>query len=388
MKIRTLTARELDDEKCARWRSFQESGASFGSPYFCPELTLAVGAVRDDVHIAVLEEEEIVGFFPFQRGRGGACRPVGGALSDHHGAITRAGTRVDWRELLEAIDLSHWRFDHLVAAQAPRRPAWVQGSASPALDLSRGFEAYRQGRQASRRVHELDRKARKLAREIGPLRFEAHTSSPEALDRVLRWKSEQCRRTGAHDFFSERWARELVERILQVQTVSFAGALSVLYAGETLVAANLGMRSRSVWHWWFPVYDHNFAKYSPGALLLLRVAEAAAHAGAGVLDLGKGDDGYKATFADMEIPLAEGFVGRPSLLNTARMARLRAQRLLRSSNLWRSIRPLVRPLRVLAAQGVVARASSPLEGHVVSSPNSTASRRGTPPREGVPVSRP
>ena len=46
------------------------------------------------------------------------------------------------------------------------------------------------------------------------------------------------------------WLRASLELL-----VSFADN-----GGERLVAAHLGMRSRTVWHYWFPAYDPAFAK--------------------------------------------------------------------------------------------------------------------------------
>lgn len=350
MKISTISPRELDANAIARWRALQRDNPSLASPYFAPEFTLAVASVRDDVRVAVLEEGvEIVGYFPFQRGRWRSCRPVGGLLSDHHGVIAAQGTSWSWRDLLRAARLSCFRFDHLVASQATSEVEALRNCASPGLDLSRGFSRYRAARlqRGSRRVAELDRKARKLEREVGPVRFEVYAGA-DVLPRVLAWKSEQCQRTGVLDYFSSLpWTRALVERILQVREPGFAGALSALYAGDTLVAAHMGMHSDRVWHWWFPTYDHDYGKYSPGALLLMRLAETAAAGGITTLDLGKGEDGYKESFADTSIPLAEGFVGRRSPLNAVRGASMRAQRRVRESSSFKRLRPALRRVRQL-----------------------------------------
>ena len=354
MKISVIAPSEIDEGARATWRAMQQSNPALASPYFSPEFTMTAAAVRDDVRVAVLEEgARVVAYFPFQRGPWGACQPVGGLLSDHHGVIADARTTWSWQDILRAARLDHWRFDHLVAAQAPARVTALRASASPALDLSKGFVAYRTARvRDSRRIGDLDRKGRKLAREVGPLRFEAYaTDAQKILQHVIAWKSEQCLRTGVNDFFALGWTRALVERVLETREPGFTGALSALYAGDTLVAANMGMHSERAWHWWFPVYEHAHAKCSPGALLLLRVAEAAAERGVSVLDLGKGDDGYKDSFADITFPLAEGFVARPSLLNAARSGIIRGEQWLRSSALFDPLRTKVRQLRRLRDGG-------------------------------------
>ncbi|MDP2341064.1 MAG: GNAT family N-acetyltransferase [Deltaproteobacteria bacterium] len=348
MKISVIAAADLDDGTRSKWRALQASNPALASPYFCPELTAAVAAQHDDVRIAVLEEGAaggVVGFFPFQ-GRWGVGRPVGGHLSDHHGVIAGPDTVVDWQQLLKATGLAWWEFDHLTAAQSPGGVDEVR-TGSPALDLSRGFAAWKQGRidAGGRRIAELDRKARKLAREVGPVRFEAHDDDRALFWTVLRKKTEQCRRTGVDDVFASQRSRALVDDICSTQGPTFAGRLSALYAGDTLIAAHLGMRSARAWHWWFPVYEQAFAKHSPGALLLLHTARAAAAGGAVVLDLGKGDDGYKDSFADCSFPLVEGCVTRPTLRAAIRETGKRAKHWARTSSSLSILRPVWRLAR-------------------------------------------
>lgn len=372
LKIAIVTAQEIerDVHQVDRWRAFLDaSSGALASPYFSPEFTLAAAAVRDDVRVAVLMDDaaRTVGFFPFQTGAPrapAACAPVGGLLSDHHGAVVAADVdmRGAWPAILKAAQLEHWRFDHLVASQAPPVGApfvfGAQLSASPCLRLSEGFATYRARLGArTRRLADLDRKARKLAREVGPLRFVAQARGAAAasvLRHIVEKKSAQCRSTGVVDYFGELpWTRALVERIAaldgdaqaSVGERRFRGAVSALYAGDALVAAHMGMRSERVWHWWFPVYDHAWASYSPGSLLVLKVAEAAADAGAELLDLGKGDDRYKSTFADASIPIAEGFVARASAWNAARGAYVSVSQWARPR-----LRPAVRALRRVADQ--------------------------------------
>ena len=86
--------------------------------------------------------------------------------------------------------------------------------------------------------------------------------------------------------------------------------MSVLYAGDTIAAVHIGMRSRSVLHYWFPTYNPDLQKYSPGSIILLRMAEAAATGGITRLDLGHGDERYKLRFQSGEISLASGAVDR------------------------------------------------------------------------------
>ena len=83
----------------------------------------------------------------------------------------------------------------------------------------------------------------------------------------------------------------------------------------------MGMRSRSVFHYWFPTYDPACAKYSVGIVLLLRIAQAVVAQGVHTIDLGKGLSQYKERLMNGSVELLEGEIARASL--RARLRRLR-----------------------------------------------------------------
>jgi CelD/BcsL family acetyltransferase involved in cellulose biosynthesis len=110
------------------------------------------------------------------------------------------------------------------------------------------------------------------------------------------------------DIFIHPWVVNLLRLIHATQHEEFAGMLSALYAGDELVAAHFGMRSRTVWHYWFPCFRREFAKYSPGLVLLLEMIRSAPPLGVRLIDFGKGDNLYKRRFMNTAIPIAEGAV--------------------------------------------------------------------------------
>ena len=114
--------------------------------------------------------------------------------------------------------------------------------------------------------------------------------------------------------------------------------LSLLYAGERLVAGHLGMRGQFVWHYWLPSYDPEMAKYSPGIILLLKMAEHASRVGIHTIDLGLGMSLYKQRLMSDSVTLAGGSVELPSWHSLRRNAR----RALRA--LWERL-PLGGPVR-------------------------------------------
>ncbi len=293
---------------------------SLAAPYFCPEFTSAVAAVRPDVYFAVKEEHgSIVAFFPYQRqGRSGG--PVGGPVSDFQGVIAAPELELDIAAMLKACGLHAFDFDHMLASQHGFTPFAIEFEPSPRIELSEGFAAYVAERRAagSEQIKKCGNLMRRIEREVGALRFVEKSRDLSHLRQVMAWKSAQYLRTGHRDIFSTDWVRRLVERIHATETAGFAGRLSLLYAGDRLVAGHFGMTTPTVWHYWFPSFDKKFAKYSPGLLLLLKMAQRAPEIGVERIELGKGMSLYKERLMNGRAVLCRGAVELPSMLKVKR----------------------------------------------------------------------
>lgn len=311
MVIGVLGARHLPDAISEAWSELQLGEPTLASPFFRPEFTSIVAAARDDVFVAVLEGD---GFFPFQRGRFGTGQPVGSRLSDYHGLVARPEADLDTVALLRGCGLTTWEFEGLVAAQRTFHRFHRVRRTSPQMNVAGGYDAYLMSRRqaGSDQLDDAAKQTTRLSRRVGDVRFEPHVADPDALRQLLVWKSAQYQRTAAVDIFRFDWVRDVVRRVHATSGAAFAGLLSVLYAGSRPVAMHLGIRSASVWHSWFPAYDPAYASYSPGTVLLARMAEAAPGLGVGAIDLGKGDALYKRRFANSHVQLAAGVVRRPS----------------------------------------------------------------------------
>src|SRR4051794_28538749 len=246
MNIRTVKFENLTTDEIAAWSDIQQCEQSLDSPYFRPEFTQAVTAIRNDVEVAVLKEAGIpVGFLPFQRSSWNVGRPVGGALSDFHGLIARADTTCDPLELLRACGLSTWNFSHLIAGQNWLAPYVRNKAYSPYVDLSNGMETYLASRERGRRfMARYGQKWRKLAREVGPVRFEFNQPDPAIVDICIGWKQKQYLRTNELDVFRYSWVRDLLAWLARRSDNDFSAVVGVLYAGDKIAALHFGMRSR------------------------------------------------------------------------------------------------------------------------------------------------
>ena len=351
MRISVVPARSLTADHLAAWSGIQHKNPQLASPFFRPEFTQAAAAVRADVEVAVLEDAgEFVGFFPYQRKHWGVGKPVADGLNDSQGMICAEQRVFDPQDLLRACRLWSCELDHLIASQAPWRPHHWERRPSPYIDIRGGFAAYLDQRgPETRRIHESLRKLRKLEREQGAVRLEFATADPKAFDALLRWKSAQYRRTRVADVFALDWTVRLIRRLMEQPHAELSGQLSALWTGDRLVAVHFGLRWRHVLHCWFPTYDADLARYSPGMALFLKLLQASAAAGIGQIDLGAGPSPYKESLAT-----ASTEVARVSLSRSSAIAGMR--------NGWRKAKVWVRssPLRVPAR--VAANWTRPLRG--------------------------
>lgn len=324
MDVEVVPGDRLRSHHIDSWRGLQESNPELNNPLFAPEFVQAVAAVRSDIEVAVIcDKGATVAFFPFQRKGQYRAVPVGGIVSDYHGLICRPGFRCEPETLLHACELVAWDFDRLVPSQRGLASYCKLSEPSAQIDLSEGFEAYARDRQraGTYQLRYCEYMARRLERELGPLQFVHHYDEPAALARVLAWKSEQYRNSGWDDLFANDWARGLAQRIHGVQTPRFAGMLSVLYAGPFLIAGHMGMRSDTIWHYWFPAYERRFAKYSPGMILLWKMAQVAPELGLRCIDLGTGLSLYKRRLMNASLEVVEGSAETRSCLNLVRVGR-------------------------------------------------------------------
>jgi CelD/BcsL family acetyltransferase involved in cellulose biosynthesis len=311
------TPGELGSTERGRWTEIRNVSPALSSPFFTSEFTAIVGEARRDSRVGVLARDgATVGFFPFHAGARRAARPIGRKLADYQGVIVAPDLEWDAAELVRLCGLRSYSFDHLVRAQAQFERSFVAVESSPALDFEKLDRDRGDGAEpALLGPDEARLKRRRIERRFG-FRFSLRESDPAAFQTFMRWKSEQYRRTGAFDVLSRPWVVEVLERIHTTQTDDFSGVFSCVYAGDTLVAGHLGLRSGPILHSWFPAFDTRFAKYSPGLVLFLEIAEAAQSHGVRLFDLGKGAEPYKLLFANSAIEVGVGAVesGRASAL--------------------------------------------------------------------------
>lgn len=329
-----IAPHELGETECSAWRRIQSSTPELANPFLAPEFTRAIGARNPDTRIAICEESgRITAFFPFHKQRR-IGKAIGRHLSDFQGLIAARDFPLNVGNLLQVCDLDVWEFQNLLPVQAKLEAYSLFKAVSPAIDLRQGYEAYRAERRAAgtEQIKKAGNLARRLEKDFGPLRFEYDNRDPGMFKTLIDWRNRDLRRHNWSDGFHSDTVN-LFARIHAAQSPSFAGVLSTLYAGDRLAAIHLGMRSGTRLHYWVPSYEPDMAKCSPGIVLLLKIAEAAARAGVEQIDLGPGNHDYKSRLANAYVFMIRGYLYRPSFSAAIRVLRTNTTSLLRKVSL-------------------------------------------------------
>lgn len=323
MTVQLIRPGELGPGEITAWHAMQDATPSLADPFLSPEFAQAVGQVHPDSHVGVLAgRETITGFFPFERRRFGVGVPIGGWLSPSQGFIHAEDASWEARKLLSGCRLAAWEFDSLITDQKPFQPYHAGRVPVPVIDLSQGFGAYYSGLQARspRFCRELDRKIRKFGREVGEIRIVPDARDTALLGALMTWKSDQYRRTGHVDTFERPWVAELLHQLLGTRSDHLTGMLSVLYAGDQPVAAQFGLGAGNIFHGWFTAYDPRFSRYSPGLILVKKMAEEFP-AGIHLIYMGRGSNSYKDAMKSRDVFVAEGVAVSRSALGLAHRTR-------------------------------------------------------------------
>jgi CelD/BcsL family acetyltransferase involved in cellulose biosynthesis len=302
--VDTLRPDQLDGELARLWRQFRDADPVFRSPYFDLRYVRAAGEFAPGAEIAVISRGGVVeGLLAFQR-RGRLIQPVAAPLTDYHGLLARPGAEIDLGAVTAALGARRFRFSGLAGAPAPRGAATRMAMTA---DLSAGFDAYLAGRRSDF-LKDKRRRTRRLAEDHGRVTFDLSDDGEEALDFILRLKRDQMRRSGQHDIFSSPWTLSFVNALAARGESDFGLRFASLRAGGRLVAAEMGLQSGGAYHLWFPVYDPQFGRYSPGALMTLETLRVLAEEGVGVVDFGPAGEAYKRDFASPGARVWEGDV--------------------------------------------------------------------------------
>ena len=311
LQIEVVKADQLTVADRVLWRAMVDGNPDLASPYFRWEFTEIAARISPNAAVAIFSRGgRTIGYFPHQR-RGSAIQPLGAPMNDYHGVIAMPG---------EAPSLA--TVAGLLNAPRLNVSAWVGPSGAGELRETlmtvtpeEGFDAWYAGRRQtwSKYFKDKERARRSLETELGPIRVERGLTDPALLDQLIGLKRDQYARTGRHDIFACGWTRDLLHGLMASKHEDFGASMAVLWAGDRLTAIEYSLHAGDRYHFWFPAYQPQLARCSPGILLTVDTMRLACDAGFRVFDFGFGGEGYKKYFCNATQTVREAVILKPGV---------------------------------------------------------------------------
>lgn len=320
---------QLGERELSAWLSLFPSDALSASLFMHPEFCRAAHQTLGPVEVVVMQDAgRVVGAVPLHRAAGwrsllrgytqvaqdvsdGFCFPVEGAYLDGVAtALARAGV---WSGFFTHVGVGR-PVPHCEAGSVTKTYLVRHQSGEPDLwtalkERSRRF--WSDTERCARRLNEL------------PAGYQFHWQSPNPerdLNALIRLKLDQYARTGKEGAaLYQAKHQAFLKALVSTKSEGFSAPLSVLYCGDELIAAHLGLLGGGRLHYWFPVYESGYGKYSPGKVLLAEIMKRSEQLGIQVIDFGEGHADYKEAAASethelAKVVMALGLRGAVSML--------------------------------------------------------------------------
>lgn len=321
MRISLKKLSELAGEEIRQWDHLLEHATPYTSPFLSHAFCRAVDEVCGNVKVLQFETpDRIAGFLPFQLRKGrsllGHAQKVGAEMSDCFGAIGMSGVQFGPEEILNAARISSLRFDHGNSEMCPFQFSEREEQKGLRVHAT-GHANFIDGLKAADKhfVKTVSRAEAALASTLGPISFRWNTDNPfRDLSHLISVKRQQFRRTNKPDNLRKGWQSALLQRLVcRPEGRNCEPILSTLYGGQTWLASNLSLRCGNVLHIWFPAYNVNYRRYSPGHLLFFKLIGAGLDRGLTFFDFGEGEAAYKKKYRGESYSLWKGAIARKSL---------------------------------------------------------------------------
>lgn len=306
IKVQIHSFEALDKGLRAEMTALRDAQTMFDSPFFDLDFAQIMANARADTRILVADDAQgLMGFWPLHQRPDNWARPIGATFSDWHGPVMRPGADAAMYplEFLQKAGLKGMTATGL-------QPGLLSPSAGGELGgtgiayMPQGAAAYLAQMKSLHGKHfkNLRRAERLIERDIGDIEFVADDTSHEAFEWLMTSKRAQYKRTGRHDVLAPDWVQTMMRTLHTKQFRRLRGRLSTLRLGGKLVAGEFDLLSDKVVHGWITVFDPDYAKYSPGHLLMLSVICDMENTGHIMCDVGGGDHAYKKNYESFQKP--------------------------------------------------------------------------------------
>lgn len=324
-----LRPSELTAAEREAWAAMMAQTPHLRRAFFSHGFALACEEATDLARVALIRDREgaLAAILPFQfpdtRSRLlGVAERIGGGISDHCGLIARPGTRIAPARLAALAGVGVLFFDHLSDGQAAFGLAATEVRPGHVIELPDGSDAYFSWLGATNKsfLQDTGRRLRRLEKEFGPPQFSLVMNPGIAsVNELLEAKRAQYARTNAGDSLAGRGRMGIIRALVEAKHPDCMPVLTTLAAGGHVLARHLGLLHAGHLSYWFPVYDPEARKVSPGRMLLWHTLCQADPHGIRLIDRGEGDSQAKRDFStgtrqfgilNLRAPGWRGFVAR------------------------------------------------------------------------------
>ena len=189
---------------------------------------------------------------------------------------------------------------HLSAVDLP--PGWQKTQDVQAVCPALSIAASRAFAESCARKKSLVRHARYFER-LAPLEFRHANDPDEILDRLPDFFEQHRDRrfmAGDHSLFEDPRHRRFYERMIPTLLESGWLRFGVLRWRDEVLAYHLGFLFDGVFTWYKPTFNLDYARFSPGEVLLKCLLEDALTSEVQVFDFTVGDEPFKERFANVK----------------------------------------------------------------------------------------
>jgi CelD/BcsL family acetyltransferase involved in cellulose biosynthesis len=307
MRVTVVRPGDLGPSEASLWARFQKSSPELQNPFFSLTFAQAVDKYRPNARVAVVEDNgDIQAFLPFDLGPQRIGMPIGDPMNNLQGFVSE-GANIDAKRVIRKAALRGWRYTTAPAGQRALAAHHYDGTLveAPLIDLSDGYESYFASR-SKKLTADFGQHWRSLERRLGPASLEWGSTAPEHIRQLIDWKS--ARYGGTRELFAEPAARCILEELSVSASEECGGVVTVLRAGDQVLAVRSGLTCPSVICGWFTGHDPEMKKFSPGTLILFATVEEAARRHITRFELGAGQEAYKSRVSNGSYPVAGGAV--------------------------------------------------------------------------------
>jgi CelD/BcsL family acetyltransferase involved in cellulose biosynthesis len=343
LRAELVDAAELSDAHRSRWMELARLQRLLDSPPFDPEFVCGLAQHVPDAKIAILRRGgSIQGYLAFALPRDGhVAMPI--PMCDYQPIILKSASTWNMREIARALNVRVWYFQNAVASNP-----WIGATRSDAerslrISVRDGFDAYcEELKLAGQSVNKYTRQIRRLERDFGSAKLVHAVTDEATFQRLLRLKATRY----GHNGVFPQWVRDALLHFYRREGDRIAGHLSVLKAGSTEVAYIYCLRKDRLLYYWFPTFNPDFSRYGPGLAALWLLIRDLPALGCDSIDLGPGDEPYKASFANAHLDVLTGRADANAIVGAAWNVCKEAERGLRSSTTARKfLRPALTWMR-------------------------------------------